>query len=34
MFEKLAGDFNMQPKLKPLQEREKVFETESIFFYS
>lgn len=34
MFEKLAGDFNMQPKLEPLQEREKVTETESIFFYS
>lgn len=31
MFEKLAGDFSKQPKLEPLQEREKVIETAYFF---
>lgn len=32
MFEKSTGNFNMQPKLEPLQGREKAIETECIFY--
>lgn len=33
MFEDSTGNFNVQPKLEPLQGREEGIETESIFFY-